>query len=118
MIYFAPAIVKTYRNWIIAELDSQITDYYRSLIPKAYYVNPPRTKAHVSIVRPFEWPDRPFSQFNGDKIQIRYYLPIRTCGIYFWLDCDCDEIKEIRRKLGLPDYLKNDCYHITLGNTK
>lgn len=118
MIYHVKGTVKTYSNWILCYIDEEIARYYRSLIPKYYNVKPPRELAHISIVRPFEWPDRPFSQFDGDKVDIQYYLPIRRDATYFWLDCMSDDIRNIRRKLGLQDYLKNDCFHITLGNLK
>lgn len=118
MIYLINGRVECFRRTILAWVDHEIIEYYRSLIPKCKYVKPPKAKAHVSIVRPFEWPDRPFSQFNGDRITIRYYLPIRSDSKYYWLDCQSEEILKIRRKLGLADYLKNECYHISVGNVK
>jgi hypothetical protein len=121
-MYLTKGIVRVYKNWMVAYLDNQIIEYWRSLIPQYYGVNPPRTPAHISIVRPFENPDRwCWNKFNNWPVDVIYYAGVRTDRnqLYWWLDCDSDDIVDIRRQLGLPDYLGLfECQHITIGNTK
>lgn len=96
-----------------------LADYYRALLPKAWYVKPPRTESHISVVRPFESPNMDFwKKYEQEKIAINYWLPVNTDGIYFWLDCSSPRLVEIRRELRLVDHLANNCFHCTIGNTK
>ena len=122
MICLVKGTVKVYRNWIVAYIDEELIRYYRSLIPKAKYVNPPKTKAHATIVRAFERPDRfGWNKYDGEPIDILYYSGIQTDrrNLYYWLIADCDRIVKIRRELGLTDYIGlYENLHITVGNRK
>lgn len=122
MIYLAKGVVKTYRNWIICELDNEIIKYYRALLPKCLYVSGPREVAHITIVRNFENPDRfGWSKYNGEPIDVLYYSGIQTDkrNLYYWLNAQSDRIIEIRKELGLSAYIGlYETLHITVGNTK
>jgi hypothetical protein len=112
--------IKYYNTWVLAWLPKELDSYYRSLLPKAWYVRPPMNPPHVSIVRVFEEPDRArWGEFEGQDIVVDVFPEIQTDGLYFWLDCLSDEVGFVRRTLGLsafrPDY---NCYHITVGNLK
>lgn len=101
-------------------LDDEIIRYYRALCPKHFYVNLPRVKAHISIVRLFEAPDKAlWKSYDGISLVIEYEPIVRWDETYYWLNAFSDEIVEIRQSLGLPPYLGNyTCQHITIGNTK
>lgn len=119
--------VRYYHNWVMAWLDDELAQYYRTLLPKAWGVCPPMRPAHVSIIRLFEEvPSRKaWSKYEGWIIKIDYRPGIQSDGTYYWLNCWSGEIAKIRHSLGLssfrntnPQYPTYDCYHITIGNTK
>ena len=120
MVHLIKGTIQSYNNWIMCWVDNELIEYYRSLLPKYWYVQPPRTKAHISIVRQFERPNRfNWRKYDGEPIDILYYSGIRYKYPYFWLDCECDKILQIRREVELPDYLGlHFSYHITVGNLK
>jgi hypothetical protein len=113
----------------IAKIDQNISDFYRSLIPKYYNVKPQRYKAHITIVR-FE-KEKPlhldlWGKYDGKTIDFIYDPDIQTDGVYFWLNAYSEEIGHIRQELGLPKFrddtefggiLRKE-YHITIANTK
>ena len=117
--------IRYYNNWVLAWLPEELGAYYRSLLPKAWGVNPPMNKPHVSIVRHFESPDRArWGEYDGQSLTVQVMDGVETDGTYFWLDCFSDEVGYIRRSLGLrtfrDDYRYNiyNTYHITVGNVK
>lgn len=111
--------IVTYESWMVAYVCKDLSRYYLSLIPKYYYVKPQMYPAHVTIVRKeVESADLTFAPRSG-IIQIEYSPYIQTNGVYWWLDVWSDEIRCIRRSLGLPDYREGfSCYHLTIGNCK
>lgn len=117
--------IKYYNHWCLAWLPEELGQYYRSLLPKCWYVYPPMNLPHVTIVREFETPDRTnWKKHDGETITVQVMYGIETDGTYFWLDCFSDEIGYLRRMLGLrtfrDDYRYNvyNTYHITIGNVK
>ncbi len=112
--------VQCFTNWMMLWIDNEIIEYYRALCPKYLYINPPRTPAHISIVRIFEFPNKEkWHDYQGISITIEYENVIRTDGVYYWLDAFSDEISEIRKSLDLPPFLGNfSSQHITIGNAK
>lgn len=110
-----------YTNWAVVYVDQQISEYYRALLPKAWYVQPQRYPAHITVVRAkMESPNKEFwGKYKGEQVEIEYESSIKTDGLYFWLSAWSPRITEIRKELGLPaqrDHFKG--YHITVGNTK
>ena len=123
--YQLRGIIQYYNSWALAWVASELDRYYRALLPKAWYVQPPMNKPHISIVRSFEEPNRDrWGEYEGKEILIDVFDGVQTDGLYFWLDCFSDEVGYIRRSLGLPTFRENDgwsdynCYHITIGNVK
>lgn len=118
MIYNGKAKVKVYKTYIVAYVDNQLTEYYRSLIPKALYVNGQRYQAHITIIRADvePVPDKA-SIYDGKYINYQYDSTIFTCGTYYWLNAHSKDIEDIREDLGLPR-IKYDTFHITIGNCK
>lgn len=112
--------VQCFTNWMMLWLDEDLIKYYRALCPKYLNINPPRTPAHISIVRIFEFPNKAkWHDYQGISIEIIYENIVYSDGIYFWLDAYSDEISSIRKSLGLPAFLGDfTCQHITIGNIK
>lgn len=125
-MYQLEGIIKYYNTWVLAWLPNELDKYYRSLLPRAWGVKPPMNKPHVSIVRKFEEPNRKeWGIHDGETITVDVYPGVQTDGLYFWLDCESDEVGYLRRRLGLStfrnvneEYPIYNCYHITIGNTK
>lgn len=108
---------------LIISIDSEIVNYYRSLIPKHYYVSPQKYSAHVTIVRTGkEHPPKmeAWGKHEGSIIPFDYDPEIHCDGPYWYLNATSTKIGEIRQELGLPEFRFSDrqCYHISLGNTK
>jgi hypothetical protein len=125
-MYNLEATIQYYNTWCLAWLPTDFDKYYRSLLPKAWRVKPPKNKPHVSIVRKFETPDKTrWGVCDGKSIIVDVIPGVETDGTYFWLDCFSDEIGYIRRNLNLStfrndnsQYVIYDTYHITIGNVK
>ena len=129
-MYSSKATIKYKNNiQVVAELDQNISDYYRSLIPKYYYAKPQKAPAHITIVRKNkEIPTKMefWGKHEGRIITFQYEPIIQTDGIYFWMNAYSSEIGYIRQELGLPQYrddrlyagIQRNEYHITIANTK
>jgi hypothetical protein len=129
-MYSSKATIKYKNNiQVVAELDQNISDYYRSLIPKYYYAKPQKAPAHITIVRKNkETPTKMefWGKHEGRIITFQYEPIIQTDGIYFWMNAYISEIGYIRQELGLPQYrddrlyggIQRNEYHITIANTK
>lgn len=112
---------------VVALGDQQLSDYYRSLIPKYYYVYPQKYQAHISVVRK-EAPTNMalWGKHEGEKVEFRYEPYLYNDERYWWINCFCVRLEEIRRELGLPvssSYTRppsgfEKCFHLTVGNTK
>ena len=121
-MYTIKGRIKYFNAWCLAYIDQQLVDYYRSLVPKYYRIQSQREKAHVTIVREFEElaNKQHWGKYDGHVILIDYSPIIQYDDVYFWLDCWCNTIGNIREELGLPRYRLEypGKYHITIGNTK
>jgi hypothetical protein len=125
-MFVTDGIIQYRDESVVAWVDDEIGAYYRSLLPRALYVKPPKEKTHVSIVRVFERPKKKkWRLYEGYSINITYYPTIQTDDTYYWLDCYSDEVGFIRRSLLLSTFRNTDYryplydrYHITIGNTK
>lgn len=113
------------------EVDQQISEYYRSLIPKYLPVIPPRWPAHITVVRAEK--ETPvhlehWAKYDGESVEFYYSPHIRTGKVYYWLNTFCGKLEELRLELGLPirsEYTMppegdgfRKCFHMTIGNQK
>lgn len=114
------ATIKAYPTWLVAYVDKNIADYYRSLIPKYVGVKPPKYNPHVTIVRKsIEKVEKQLNKYDGESVSIEYSGEIKCGGSYYWLDCYSVDIENIRKELGLLEFRAGfDRFHITIGNTK
>ena len=112
--------IRYYNTYCVLWLDKDIAPYYRSLVPRAWYIKPPMNPTHISVVRKFETPDKThWGKYDGRPVYCQYVLPICHNVTYCWLDAYSSDIQAIRTELGLPIYVgDHECYHITIGNFK
>ena len=105
---------------VILSVDQGITDYYRSLLPKSIRTNPQKHPAHVSVVRREVPPNMDvWMKHEGEAVVFKYYTDIINDETYYWLNVECERLKEIRVELGLKPYpWWRNSYHITIGNVK
>ena len=112
--------VEFYTSWCIAWVDDEIREYYSSLVPKYFYLQPPAAKAHATIVRKSIEQVQDWSVWNKPyEVDIEYDGLIQYDDVYFWLNCWSKDIGDLREKFGLPRFRAGfDRYHITIGNRK
>lgn len=111
------------------EIEQDLADYYRSLIPPWLGFKRGRYGAHVTVVR--QGKERPvdmtcWGRYEGQQVPFLYDPIIRFGKIYAWLDVYCTWLEELRLELGLPaqsvftrppDGFRK-VFHTTLGNSK
>jgi hypothetical protein len=114
---------------VVAEIDQEISNYYKNLIPKYYYAKSQAYPAHITIVRlnkenPTKMEN--WGKYEGKTILFSYDPIIQKDENYFWLNAYSEDIGNIREDLGLPRFrddswmggIKRNEYHITIGNIK
>jgi len=115
------------RSRIVAWVDKELVRYYRSLIPKAKYIQPQMYPGHITVVRsyPIEIvPNRElWGRHEGRIIAFNYNGIVHFENPYYYLKVWSKELNDIRTELGMTKFrvLRNkmvDCFHITLGNIK
>lgn len=114
---------------LTVEVDQDLSNYYRALIPPYHRVNRPRWPAHITVVRPEkEIPPllRHWEKYEGNRIDFMYDPYIFKDKGYYWLDVWCKPLEHIREELGLsiisrytlPPAGYSKCFHCTIGNYK
>lgn len=111
---------------LIVEIENDIGNYYRSLIPKYFRFQKPMYDSHISVIRGEEIINVQYwGKLNNQEIEFEYDNYIFQNTIYFWLAVECNLLKNIRENLGLPslsDITKSPCgnhdFHITIANSK
>jgi len=112
--------VKYRGNSCILELCEDFGAYYYALIPKYKNAQRQRYRAHVTIVREFEKPNKQFDikPCEGDIFYLDYSPNICYSYPYYFLECQSKPIEDLRILFGLEPHRLNNCYHITIGNVK
>lgn len=106
---------------IYVEVDPDIVALSRSLIPQARRPNPQRYAPHITVVR-----NERFGTLPEEKdVWFTYDPEVRAGETYWWLRCWSLDLTALRLSLGLPVSSEwsrppdnEDCFHITVGNTK
>jgi len=114
---------------LVVEVDQGIVDFYRSLIPKWMHVMGSRYRAHITVVR--EEKEEPvckehWNKYQGEEIEFFYSPVIHQGKVYYWLNCFCKRLEDIRLELGLPVISQyvippdgfSKVFHCTIGNMK
>jgi len=111
---------------LIVIVDPGIVDLARGLAPKYLKLNQQRYAPHISVVR-HETPPlmQYWGKYEGQQVTFTYSPCAQNGQVYYWLDAYSEELKYIRKELGLypssrltrpPD--GKECFHITIGNCK
>ncbi len=108
------------------EIDEDLVNYYRSLLPKSIKLNKTRYAPHISVVREEVPLDLEYLEsLEGRLIEFGYDNVIYNDDVYYWLPVVAPELKKIRNNLGLPATSRltyspdgQHEFHITLGNLK
>lgn len=114
---------------LTVEVNQDLADYYRALIPKYYNARRSRYPAHITVVRPEkENPPkiRYWGDHEGERVEFLYDPFVYSDKGYYWLNCWCKRLEEIREELGLPITSRytlppsgfTKCFHCTVGNYK
>lgn len=111
---------------LIVEIDQDICDFYRHLIPKWYDIRPQKYPAHISVVRHEAVPKLEYwGKYEGELIDFCYDTEIQRDKVYWWLNVNANRLCEIRLELGLSQHSKfsrppdgTECFHTTIGNCK
>jgi len=111
---------------LIVDIDNEIGNYYRSLIPKYFQVKKPMYSSHISIVRNEVPPNlNMWGKYQGVKISFEYESFIYSDELYYWLNAYSFILEDIRIELGLSNLSKytkspdgKHRFHITIGNIK
>jgi len=121
--------------WCVANIDREITRYYRWLIMREYWahtaINPdwlkgPAWDAHVSVVRGEEPRGEDLKElwkkYDGERVTIEYdsypqFNKVTTGfggkpGTFWFINAYCPEITYIRNELGLKTFHNS---HLTIG---
>ena len=114
---------------LIVEVDKGIAQYYRALIPKWMPVLKPLYDPHITVVR--QEKEEPvhkehWKKYQGEEVEFFYSPVVQQGKVYYWLNCFCSRIEDIRLELGLPvmsEYTLppegfRKCFHMTIGNQK
>lgn len=111
---------------LIVTVDQEISDYYRSLIPKTFYVRKQLYPAHISVVRN-EIPVNieKWACHHNVIIDFEYEPVIYNDECYYWINAYSSVLEYIRVELGLyptSEFTKSPDgkhkFHITIGNIK
>lgn len=112
---------------LIVNIDSEISRYYCSFIPKYYTINRQMYPPHITVVRKEKPPNlKVWNKYEGQEIEFFYSNQVFHEGVYFWLNAFSTKLEEIRLELGLPISSKytrppdsfERVFHITLANCK
>lgn len=112
---------------LVVDIDQEISNYYRSLLPKYIKPNPQMYGAHISVVRREIPPNMEFwGKYEGEEIEFFYEPGVKFDKVYCWLNVWCNRLEDIRKELGLPVFSKYTippegflkCFHTTIGNFK
>lgn len=105
---------KYYR--LVVDVDPEITELARALIPSYIHLNKPKYSPHITVTR-YETPQnlQIWEAYSGASIYFEYDPNVKNDETYWWLDVYSTKLCEIRAELGLSP--KNR-FHMTIGNTK
>jgi len=115
--------VHYYDDYCVAYIDKNIGVYYRRLLPRAWYVQPPAYPPHATVIRKgievAPSGEKNWGKYQDMLVPIYYLEGVESGGPYFWLTAFSPQLNVIRQELGLHPYrFPFDCSHITIGNIK
>lgn len=121
------SLIEGYGYKLVVEVDPNIVELARSLVPKYVELNTTKYAPHISVVRK-EQPSNPsvWGKHEGELIPFEYSPEVRFDEKYYWLRVFSPRLVEIRVEMGLPPSRLNvtcppdgePVFHITIGNLK
>lgn len=125
-LFNSSGFIRVHKEKIIVDVDVDIVNYYRSLIPKSITLNPQKYNPHISVVRKELFCYDIVKKYDGQLIEFQYSHVVRNDNTYYWLDVFSLALEQIRTDLGLlnqslyitPPNEYQHTFHITLGNKK
>lgn len=129
-LYKSYGVLKYFRDPFkcIVEVDQDLADYYRKLVPKAVGLRRQGWAAHISVVRnrtPQEFDLLKWGKYEGELVGFAYSPIVESDEVYFWINCYSLRLEEVRNELGLPLYEHlnlpqgySQRLHCTIGNIK
>jgi hypothetical protein len=111
---------------LVVQVDPDLGNFYRSLIPKYYGVNRPMYEPHISVIRKVVPPNMlVWGKYQDERVDFDYDTYVFNDELYFWLNVYSPRLEEIRSELGVKPFgdvtLSPDGrhkFHITVGNIK
>ena len=111
---------------LIVEVDPDIANFARALVPKYIRLNKPMYSPHISVVRKAIPPNMDkWGKYNNQIVDFNYDSYVYNDELYYWLNVYSLDLEQIRFDLGLQPYgdvtLSPDFkhrFHITIGNLK
>ena len=120
------SFTEDYGHKLIVEVDQELANFYRSLIPRWFDVNPQKFPAHISVIR-HETPIKLeyWGKYEGEEITFVYDPFVYVGNVYYWFNAFATRLEEIRVELGLSNSSRfsrppdgRRCFHVTIGNSK
>ena len=111
---------------ITLQINQDLSDYYRSFIPKYERVLKPGHSAHITVVRPeCDIPPRIryWRDYEGENIDFLYDPYSLSGNGFYWVNCWSKRLERIRTELGLDNTSKyallpvgyEKTFHMTIG---
>jgi hypothetical protein len=120
--YSSMGTLRYYENWAVLEIPSDLCAYYRSMVPKSYFINMPKYPCHITVVRKEkeQIPDMTaWGEYEGEQVPFQYGNEVEISGEYYSLKAYSPRLEAIRQELGLPSIREGYSeFHITIGNAK
>ena len=111
---------------LVLQLDQDISDYYRVLIPPYYRVSKQGWRAHLTVVRPGN--DSPgkiryWGDYEGEQVEFIYSPYLENGHGFYWFNAWSKRLEAIREELGLFNTSKfalkpngfDKTFHCTVG---
>ena len=114
-------ILHYYTDWLILNINDDITKYYRHLIwlyNRTINLQPCKHQSHITIIAgKYEKAihKQYWNKHHNEEIEFTYSIDIQTDGCYFWLPVKCEMFENIREELGLTRNIPYQ-WHLTIGN--
>jgi hypothetical protein len=111
---------------ITLKINPDLSDYYRSLLPKALQVTKPGWPSHITVVRPEkEIPPkiRYWGDYQGEEVEFIYSSDLEYGHGFYWFNAWSKRLEDIREELGLDNYSRfplipfgyKKTFHCTIG---
>lgn len=107
--------------WCIADVEKDITKYYREQFKKKFGIilYKPAFDAHVSVLKGLESKtdkmDTNWGYLEGKEVEIWYDPNIYWNEKHVWLNTYCQDYFDIREYYDVPEWNTKDFSHLTIG---